>query len=62
VEIEGNGNTAYTRGTYEITLMPPGAKTPSKASGKFIEIRKKQADGSWLLLRDFWNPNPAAGH
>ena len=61
VEIEGNGSTAYTRGSYEITLMPPGAKRPSKASGKFIEIRKKQPEGSWLLLRDFWNPNPAKG-
>jgi uncharacterized protein (TIGR02246 family) len=61
VYIEGNGEVAYTRGTYEITMMPPGAKTPSKASGKFIEIRKKQPDGSWLLARDFWNSYQAAG-
>ena len=59
IEMEGSGNVAYTRGTFEITLMPPEAKTPVKDSGKFIEIRHKQADGSWLLARDFWNSNEA---
>ena len=62
IEMEGNGDMAYIRGTYEITLMPAGAKTPSKDSGKFIEIRRKQADGSWLLARDFWNSNQATGY
>ena len=61
IEMDGSGDVAYTRGTFEITLLPPGAKTPSKDSGKFIEIRRKQADGSWLLARDFWNSNQAAG-
>jgi uncharacterized protein (TIGR02246 family) len=56
-EIDGSGNLAYTRGTYEATMMPPGAKTPVKDSGKFIEIRRKEPDGSWLILRDFWNPD-----
>ena len=54
-EVEGHGNLAYTRGTYEVKLVPPGAKSPIKDSGKFIEIRRKEADGSWLVLRDFWN-------
>ena len=58
VEIEGNGNVAYARGTYEVTLMPPGSKTPVKDSGKFIEIRRKEPDGSWLILRDLWNQDP----
>jgi uncharacterized protein (TIGR02246 family) len=61
VEIEGNGTLAYTRGTYEVTVMPAGAKEPVKDSGKFIEIRRKEPDGSWLILRDFWNPNHPPG-
>jgi uncharacterized protein (TIGR02246 family) len=61
VEIAGSGNLAYTRGTYEVTLMPPGAKTPVKDSGKFIEIRQKEPDGSWLIQRDFWNSDVAPG-
>ena len=61
VDIDGSGNLAYARGTYEVTLMPPGAKTPVKDSGKFIEIRRKEPDGSWLILRDFWNPDAPPG-
>jgi uncharacterized protein (TIGR02246 family) len=61
VEMEGSGNLAYTRGTYEITFIPPGAKSPVKDSGKFMEIRRKEPDGSWLILRDFWNPDAPAG-
>jgi uncharacterized protein (TIGR02246 family) len=60
-EMEGHGNLAYTRGTYEVTLMPPGAKSPVKDSGKFIELRRKEADGSWLVLRDFWNSDHSPG-
>ena len=60
-EIDGNGDIAYTRGTYEATMMPPGSKAPVKDSGKFIEIRRKQPDGSWLIERDFWNSNAPPG-
>jgi ketosteroid isomerase-like protein len=41
--------------------MPPGAKTPVKDSGKFIEIRRKEPDGSWQIQRDFWNSDAAPG-
>jgi uncharacterized protein (TIGR02246 family) len=61
VEMDGHGDLAYVRGTYEITVMPPGAKTPAKETGKFIEIRRKGADGSWLIQRDAWNPDRAPG-
>jgi uncharacterized protein (TIGR02246 family) len=54
-EVEGHGNLAYTRGTYEVKLIPPGAKSPIKDTGKFMEIRRKESDGSWLVLRDIWN-------
>ena len=61
VEMDGHGDLAYVRGTYEATLMPPGAKNPIKDSGKFIEIRRKQPDGRWLIQRDFWNSDAAPG-
>jgi uncharacterized protein (TIGR02246 family) len=61
-EIEGQGNLAYTRGTYDVTTAPAaGQKNPGKESGKFIEIRRKEPDGSWLILRDFWNSNHPPG-
>jgi uncharacterized protein (TIGR02246 family) len=61
-EMEGDGNLAYTRGTYDVSLMAPGAKTPDKDSGKFLEIRRKESDGSWLVLRDIWNSDHPPGH
>ena len=55
VEIDGQGDLAYTRGTYDIEVMPPGARAPTKDTGKFVDVWRKQPDGSWLDTRDIWN-------
>lgn len=60
-EIEGTAEMAYARGTYSMTLTPPGA-APIPDSGKFVGIWRKQADGSWKMTRDIFNsdlPLPA---
>lgn len=54
-EINGYGDLAFVRGAYFMTLMPEGAPEPIQDRGKFIEIRRKQADGSWLMARDIFN-------
>ncbi len=54
IELDGEGDLAYIRGAYTLTLAPEGAD-PIDDSGKYIEIRRKQADGSWLLSRDIFN-------
>jgi uncharacterized protein (TIGR02246 family) len=59
VEIEGQGDLAYPRGTYEMTMMPPGAKAPLTDTGKVIAVWRKQPDGSWLVLRVMWNSDLA---
>jgi ketosteroid isomerase-like protein len=53
--IEGRADLAYVRGSYEMTLHPEGAPGPIEDTGKFIEIRKRQPDGSWLLAVDTFN-------
>ncbi len=53
-EVAGVGDMAWVRGSYTMTLAPPGAD-PMTDSGKFIEIRERQADGRWLLTRDIFN-------
>jgi uncharacterized protein (TIGR02246 family) len=61
LEIEGRGDLAYARGTYSVTVTPAGA-TPIEDRGKYVEIWRKQADGSWKCLRDIYNsdlPLPA---
>lgn len=64
VEIDGRGDLAYVRGTLSMTIMPEGAPQPIQESGKYIEIRRKQSDGSWLMAVDIFNsdlPLPEEG-
>ena len=56
-DVYGYGDLAVVRGTYEITLQPEGVPDPIKDTGKWIEIRRKQQDGSWLIEIDIWNSN-----
>lgn len=48
--VEGAGDLAYVLGHYVLTFEGMGADT-----GKFIEIRRRQADGSWPLVADIFN-------
>lgn len=54
-EIDGYGDLAFVRGAYFMTIVPDGTGEPIQDRGKFIEIRRKQADGSWLMARDIFN-------
>jgi ketosteroid isomerase-like protein len=61
LEIEGQGDLAYDRGTYSMTVTPPGA-APIEDRGKYLTICRKQADGSWKVARVMFNsdlPLPA---
>jgi uncharacterized protein (TIGR02246 family) len=54
VEVKGQGDWAWVRGTYKMIISPPEME-PITDTGKYIEIRKKQSDGSWLIYRDIYN-------
>lgn len=59
----GSWDLAYSVGTYRVTLTPrkAGAKPLPTDEGKFLEVLKKQADGSWKIVYDMWSSNaPAA--
>jgi ketosteroid isomerase-like protein len=64
-EMEGTADLAYVRGRYTMTMSPPGAPAIAD-SGKFLEIWRKQSDGSWRSVRDMFSsdiplpPPPAA--
>lgn len=59
--VEGQGDLAYAVGGYRQTLTPKkaGAKSLPTEEGKYIEVFKKQADGSWKIVYDMWSPNAA---
>ncbi len=54
VDIDGRGDLAYVRGNYAMTLTPPGA-APINDRGKYVEIWRKQGDGSWKIKWDIFN-------
>lgn len=54
-EVDGRGDLAYVTGRYSLTMEPEGAPGPVHDEGKFIEIRRRQPDGSWKLARDIFN-------
>jgi len=54
-QIDGRGDLAYVRGRYSMTLQPQGAPTPVEDAGKYVEIRKRQPDGSWPVANDIFN-------
>jgi uncharacterized protein (TIGR02246 family) len=58
--VEGSGDLAVVVGTYRMTLTPKkaGAKPLPTDEGKYIEIMKRQEDGSWKIQHDIWNQNP----
>ncbi|MEO8089489.1 MAG: SgcJ/EcaC family oxidoreductase [Gemmatimonadales bacterium] len=61
--IEGRGDLAYNRGHYRFTAVPKAKSGPGVADeGKFIEILRKQPDGSWKYLLDMYSSNLALQH
>jgi len=54
-DVDGRADLAYVRGTYTMTLQPEGAPAPVEDKGKYLEIRRRQADGSWPIAVDTFN-------
>jgi uncharacterized protein (TIGR02246 family) len=61
--LEGRGDLAYTRGHYRFTAVPKAKGVPGVADeGKFVEILKKQPDGTWKYAVDMYSSNLALQH
>jgi ketosteroid isomerase-like protein len=54
LEIVGQADLAFDRGTYSMTVTPAAAP-PIKDRGKYLTIWRKQTDGSWKVVRDVFN-------
>ncbi len=58
--VEGRGDLAYNVGHYRFTAVPKERASPGMADeGKFVEILKKQPDGSWKYAVNMHNSNLA---
>lgn len=57
--IVGDGDVAYARGSYTITVTTPGGESVD-AVGKWYAVYERQEDGSWLCAGDIWNNDAPA--
>ena len=56
IEVARSGDIGYAIGTFEGTIIDSaGNHVPVK--GKYVEIWKKQADGSWMVAADMFSPD-----
>ena len=55
IEIDGRGDLAYVRGTYSFKLVGPDGHQVGEDHGKYVEVRRKQPDGKWLMVLDIFN-------
>jgi ketosteroid isomerase-like protein len=53
--IDGNGEVAYVRGRYLMQIQGAPVDT-----GKYVEVRRRQADGSWKIVIDMFNSSVPA--
>jgi len=53
-EAARSGDLAYTYGTYQLAWKGAKGKAMSD-KGKYSEVWKKQADGSWRCVVDMWS-------
>jgi uncharacterized protein (TIGR02246 family) len=61
VEVSKAADLAYSQGTYTYTGTDPKTKKVVTEKGKYVEVYKKAADGSWKVAEDMNNPDaPAA--
>src|SRR5262245_55466624 len=54
-QIEGRSDLAYVYGKTALAFKPAEAPAPLQQTGKFVEIRRRQPDGRWLIAVDIFN-------
>jgi ketosteroid isomerase-like protein len=56
--IEGRGDLAYAVGRYKLSARPKAKGAPPiEEEGKYVEVLKRQSDGSWKYVVDMYSPN-----
>jgi len=60
-EVVVAGDLGIEEGKYVWKLAPVGGGDTVTATGHFIAIWRRQADGGWKCTSDIWNSSDAAG-
>lgn len=56
-EVKVSADLAFGRGFAEVTLIPKRGGDARSSTAKYINIMKREADGSWKTTHDIWNGN-----
>ena len=56
-EVEVSGDLAFGRGEARVRLIGKINDDTTYSSSKYLNILKRQADGSWKTTHDIWNDN-----
>jgi uncharacterized protein (TIGR02246 family) len=58
-KVMGQGDMAYVIGSFHATMSMKDSTqaSPPAEDGKFVEVYERQADKSWKMVADIWNPN-----
>jgi ketosteroid isomerase-like protein len=59
-EVEVAGGWAFERGTFNMKLSPRAGGAPIADTGKYLDVLRQQADGSWKYSRVSWNSSQPA--
>lgn len=46
---DGRDDIAFVQGTFAMTLAPKGGAAPEQASGYFLQVLRRQANGTWHI-------------
>lgn len=55
--VQVDGDLAYARYDYIIHRMPVGSEERISSYRKFLDVLKRQPDGTWRVLKHIWNYN-----
>lgn len=54
-EVEVNGDLAFARGNFKVTVAAKSGGDPMGFEGKYMTIFRQQPDGTWKIYRDSFN-------
>ena len=55
VEVSSANSWAFARGTYRTVTTPEGGGPATVAIGNWLDILRRQPDGSWKIARSTWS-------
>ena len=59
-EVEIINDWAFMRGSYTMSLTPKEAGDTLEEKGKYLDLLRRQRDGTWKLSRLIWNTDSTA--